>query len=95
MGESMTPAAQDDMPYALTVEDLAAAPKAWVIDEVLRLRKLLTQCWDATGLLGANMTGQPFQAWEEPSDLLGKIEELASDAQSYRDGPEDEPPYPA
>lgn len=76
------------MPYALTREDLAAAPKAWVIDEVLRLRKLLNECWAAAGLLGANMTGQPYQAWEEPSDLVGQIEDLASDAQNYRDSQE-------
>lgn len=45
--------------------------------EIRRLRLLLNRCWDAAGLLNSRMTGRPSQAWEEPSDLVAEIEELA------------------
>ena len=85
MIESRPPVDESQMPYALTPEHLATAPKPWVINEVLRLRRLLDDCWAAAGLLGPGMTGQPFQAWEEPSDLVRQIEQLASDASNYRE----------
>jgi len=52
--------------------------------EIRRLRNLLNDCWDAAGLLGSAATKQPWQAWEEPSDLLDQIYELSSDAEAYR-----------
>ncbi len=51
--------------------------------EIRRLRNLLNDCWSAAGLLGSHNTGQPFQAWEEPCDLLSKIYDLRSDAELY------------
>lgn len=51
--------------------------------EIRRLRNILNECWAAAGLLGSRMTGQPFQAWEEPTDLIPQIEELAMDAACY------------
>ena len=54
--------------------------------EIRRLRNLLNDCWGAAGLLGSGFTGQPYQAWEEPSDLVGQIDELACDADAYRNG---------
>lgn len=69
-----------DVPYMVTAQDLAIVPKAWLIDEVLRLRGILNEAWAAAGLLGAAATKQPYQAWEEPTDLIPQIEQLASDA---------------
>lgn len=60
-------------------------PPAVLAAEVRRLRKLLNECWAAAGLLGSGMTGQPYQAWEEPTDLLPQIEQLAMDAECYRE----------
>lgn len=74
-----------DVPYLLTKEELAIVPKSWLIDEALRLRGILDEAWIASGLLGSRMTGQPYQAWEEPTDLIGQIEELASDADCWRE----------
>lgn len=58
--------------------------------EIRRLRTLLNECWAASGLLGSSMTGQPYQAWEEPSDLVSQIDDLHADAQEYRDGEDGE-----
>ena len=48
-------------------------------------RALLTQCWDAAGLLCAHMTGKPGQAWEEGEDLANQIEDLAGRAGEEND----------
>ncbi len=63
--------------------------------EIRRLRNLLNDCWASAGLLGSDWTKQPWQAWEEPSDLVSQIDELHSDADAYRndedrDGIEDD-----
>lgn len=52
--------------------------------EIRRLRDILNDCWKAAGLLSPKMTDQPFQAWEEPTDLIPEIEVLAMDADEYR-----------
>jgi len=52
--------------------------------EIRRLRNLLNECWEAAGLLGPQMTGQPYQAWEEPSDLVMRIDDLHADADEHR-----------
>jgi len=59
---------------------------AVLIGEIRRLRDILDECWEAAGLLGSNMTHRPWQAWEQPSDLVMQIHELSSDAQAYREG---------
>lgn len=56
--------------------------------EIRRLRNLLNECWESAGLLGSRMTGQPYQAWEEPSDLVMQIDELHCDAIEYRNADE-------
>lgn len=81
----MVPVDESDMPYAIGAAASSAASKSWVINEVLRLRALLNECWAAAGLLGSAATGQPYQAWEEPSDLVRQVEQLAADADNYRE----------
>lgn len=67
------------------VYDLDIAPGRYspsvLVAEINRLRRLLNECWDAAGLLNADMTGQPYQAWEEPSDLVAEIEKLCAKAE--------------
>lgn len=70
--------------YRVTKEELAGSTHEELVAEVERLRDLLARCWQASGLLGANMTGQPYQAWEEPSDLIGQIDQLYSNSEDYR-----------
>lgn len=69
-------------PADAIVYDLKLQPGAYsenvLVGEIRRLRHLLCECWEAAGLLGDNWTGQPYQAWEEPSDLVAQIEELWS-----------------
>lgn len=79
------PTHPDEVPYATSRTDLAATPKAWLIGEVIRLRRLLDDCWEAAGLLNPSFTGQYEQAWEQPSDLVDQIEELCSDARHCRE----------
>jgi hypothetical protein len=55
--------------------------------EVERLCGLLTRCWDAAGLLHADVTGRPGQAWDEPSDLVAAIESLAERAAAAAEEP--------
>jgi hypothetical protein len=52
--------------------------------EVIRLRNLLNDCWLSAGLLSSTVTGQPWQAWDDHSDLPGAIDDLAADADEYR-----------
>lgn len=58
--------------------------------EIRRLRNLLNECWDASGLLGANWTKQPYQAWEEPSDLVSHIGDIKGDLDAMREEHSDE-----
>ena len=51
--------------------------------EIIRLRKLLTDCWDVTGLLSGCGTGEEWMAWEDDSDLLPQLESMAADALEY------------
>jgi hypothetical protein len=74
----------DSIVYRITKEELAASTHEELVGEVERLRDLLIRCWQASGLLGERMTGQPFQAWEEPSDLIAQIDQLWSDAENWR-----------
>lgn len=55
-----------------------------LIGEIRRLRGILDECWDAAGLLTSKMTHQPWQAWEQPSDLVMQIHDLWSDADADR-----------
>ena len=74
--------------YALGA-DQAEAHLAAVTGERDAARAILTRCWDASGLLCADMTGKPGQAWEEAADLVAQIEENASAAELLREA-EDE-----
>ncbi len=90
ISRSYDPAPDDEPqePRHAVVYDIDVAgeyPTDVLKGEIRRLRNLLNDCWDSAGLLSAKMTGQPYQAWEEPSDLLFQIQDLHSDAQAYRE----------
>lgn len=73
---------RDEIVYDVQVLD--AYDASTLRGEIIRLRNLLDECWEAAGLLGSRMTQQPWQSWEEPSDLVMQIHDLYSDADAYR-----------